>query len=103
MDSGAQTTQLTLRQTIDWALGQNPEIAVARAGEKDASASSFLARTALLPQLNFTEEISRGNDPFTPSAQSFGSSAAHAQQSEARTRSEAENATPTNPELGASP
>jgi outer membrane protein len=63
MVSGAQTAQLTLRQAIEQALGQNPEIAVAHAGEKAASASSFLARTALLPQLSFTEEISRGDDP----------------------------------------
>jgi outer membrane protein TolC len=61
--AGAQTAPLTLRQAIDEALGQNPEIAVAHAGEKAASASSLLARTALLPQLNFTEEISRGDDP----------------------------------------
>jgi outer membrane protein TolC len=61
--AGAQTAPLTLRQAIDEALLQNPEIAVAHAGEKAASASSLLARTALLPQLNFTEEISRGDDP----------------------------------------
>jgi outer membrane protein TolC len=59
----AQAPPLTLRQAIDRALGQNPQAAIARANEKDASAASGLARTALLPQLNFTEDISRGNDP----------------------------------------
>jgi outer membrane protein TolC len=61
--AGAQATQLTLRQSIDRALGQNPEIAAAHADEKAASASSQLARTNLLPQLSFLEDISRGDDP----------------------------------------
>lgn len=59
----AQAPQLTLRQAIDRALGQNPETTAAQAGEQAASAQARLARTALLPQLNFTEDISRGNDP----------------------------------------
>lgn len=54
---------LTLRQAIDRALGRNPAAAVARAGEQDATAAARLARTQLLPQLNFAEDISRGNDP----------------------------------------
>ena len=54
---------LTLRQAINQALGQNPEAAIARAGNQDAKAAASLARTALLPQLGFTEDISRGNDP----------------------------------------
>src|ERR1039458_5987713 len=54
---------LTLRQAINQALGQNPEAAIARAGNQDAKAAAALARTALLPQLGFTEDISRGNDP----------------------------------------
>ena len=61
--AGAQTAQLTLRQAIDRALGQNPEIAAAHADENAAGASSRLARTGLLPQLSFTEDISRGDDP----------------------------------------
>ena len=61
--AGAQTAQLTLRQAIDRALGQNPEAAVAGADKKAADASARLARTYLLPQLGFTEEISRGDDP----------------------------------------
>ncbi len=54
---------LTLRQAINQALGQSPEEAIARAGSLDAASASKLARTALLPQLGFTEDISRGNDP----------------------------------------
>ena len=58
----AQQT-LTLRQAIDRALGENPQAAVAQADQKDSAAAARLARTALLPQLNFTEDMSRGNDP----------------------------------------
>jgi len=54
---------LTLRQAIDLALGQNPQAAVARADGQEAKDAASLARTQLLPQLNFTEDISRGNDP----------------------------------------
>jgi outer membrane protein TolC len=61
--AGAQMAQLTLRQAIDRALGQNPEAAAAGADVKAASASARLARTYLLPQLAFTEDISRGDDP----------------------------------------
>jgi outer membrane protein len=54
---------LTLRQAIQQALGQSPDAAMARADSQEAKAGSSLARTQLLPQLNFTEDISRGNDP----------------------------------------
>ncbi|MGD0940157.1 MAG: TolC family protein [Terracidiphilus sp.] len=54
---------LTLRQAIDEALRQSPQAAIARAGLSDAKATAAMARTQLLPQLNFTEDISRGNDP----------------------------------------
>jgi len=54
---------LTLREAIQQALGQNPEAAIARAGGQEAKAGASLARTQLLPQLNFAEDISRGNDP----------------------------------------
>jgi outer membrane protein TolC len=54
---------LSLRQAVDRALGQNPRAAIAQAGEKDAVAAASLARTQLMPQLNFTEDISRGDDP----------------------------------------
>ncbi len=54
---------LSLRQAIDTALGKNPQVTVAHADEKDATAAASQARTQLLPQLNFTEDISRGDDP----------------------------------------
>jgi len=59
----AQQPSLTLRQAIDRALGRNPEIAAARADSQSASAGVSLAHTGLFPILNFTEDISRGNDP----------------------------------------
>ncbi len=59
----AQAPQLTLRQAIDRALGQNPQTAAAQADEQAASAGVAIAHTALLPRLNFTEDLSRGNDP----------------------------------------
>ena len=54
---------LTLRQAIDEALRQSPQGAIARADLSDAKAAAAMARTQRLPQLNFTEDISRGNDP----------------------------------------
>ena len=60
--AGAQEP-LTLRQAINEALGQSPEAAIARAGTLDAKLEAGMARTRLLPQLGFTEDISRGNDP----------------------------------------
>ncbi len=54
---------LTLRQAIQTALGESPDAAIARAGSQEASSSATMARTQLLPQLGFTEEISRGDDP----------------------------------------
>ncbi len=54
---------LTLRQAIDQALGHSPDAAAARADNQAASAEASLARTQLLPQLTFTEDISRGDDP----------------------------------------
>jgi outer membrane protein len=60
----AQAQQsLTLRQAIDQALGQSPDAVMARAGSAEARVGAVLARTQLLPQMNFTEDISRGNDP----------------------------------------
>jgi outer membrane protein TolC len=59
----AQEPQMTLRQAIDQALGQSPEAAIARAGKQEAKAVATVARTQLLPQLNITEDISRGDDP----------------------------------------
>jgi len=54
---------LTLREAVDAALRQSPETAIARADNQEAKSASTLARTQLLPQLGFTEDISRGNDP----------------------------------------
>ena len=54
---------LTLRQAIQQALKQNPDGEVARAGTQEARAGASLTRTQLLPQLSFTEDMSRGNDP----------------------------------------
>lgn len=59
----AQGPSLTLRQAIDQALGRNPDAAVAQADVNAAKAGVGLARTGLWPRLNFTEDISRGNDP----------------------------------------
>jgi len=65
MGSLAATAQdpLTLRQAVDQALGQSPEAAIARAGDQEAKSAATIARTQLLPHLNFTEDISRGDDP----------------------------------------
>ncbi|HTX76882.1 MAG TPA: TolC family protein [Terracidiphilus sp.] len=60
--AGAQEP-LTLRQAINEALRQSPEAAIARADTLDAKLAAGMARTKLLPQLGFTEDISRGNDP----------------------------------------
>ena len=60
--AGAQEP-LTLRQAISEALGQSPEAAIARAGNLEAKSAASMARTQLLPQLSFTEDISRGDDP----------------------------------------
>ena len=54
---------LTLRQAIDQALGKSPQAAIARASDQEAKSASTMARTQLLPHLQFTEDISRGNDP----------------------------------------
>ncbi|MGA8044066.1 MAG: TolC family protein, partial [Terracidiphilus sp.] len=67
-DSTSGTAQaaaqpLTLHQAILQALGQNPDAAAASAGVQEAKAGAALARTMWIPQLGFTEDISRGNDP----------------------------------------
>src|SRR5450631_2176450 len=61
--AAAAQAPLTLRQAINEALGQSPEAAIARAGNEEAKSVATMARTQLLPQINFTEDISRGNDP----------------------------------------
>ncbi len=54
---------LTLRQAIDQALEQNPAVEMAKAGGQEARSAAAMARTQLLPHLNFAEEISRGDNP----------------------------------------
>ncbi len=61
--TAAAQEPLTLRQAINEALGQSPEAAIARADNLEAKSAATMARTQLLPQLNFTEDMSRGNDP----------------------------------------
>ena len=60
--AGAQEP-LMLRQAVNIALGQSPDAAIARADNQEAKSAATMARTQLLPQLNFTEDISRGDDP----------------------------------------
>ncbi|WP_420237470.1 TolC family protein [Telmatobacter bradus] len=59
----AQGPQWTLQQAIETALQKNPETQAAKADVKRAEAGRELARTWLLPQLSFTEDLSRGDDP----------------------------------------
>jgi outer membrane protein len=61
--AAAAQDPLTLREAIREALGQNPEAAMARADGQEAKSAAALARTELLPQLSFAEDISRGDDP----------------------------------------
>src|ERR1035437_7251209 len=61
--AGMAQDRLTLRQAIYEGLRQSPQAANARVDNSDAKAATAMARTQLLPQLNFTEDISRGNDP----------------------------------------
>jgi outer membrane protein len=61
--AAAAQEPLTLRQAVNQALGQSPEAAIARADQRDSRSAAAMARIQLLPQLNFTEDISRGNDP----------------------------------------
>lgn len=61
--STAAQDHLTLRQAVDLALKQSPAAAIAAAGDQEAKAAATSARAQLLPRLNFTEDISRGDDP----------------------------------------
>jgi outer membrane protein TolC len=54
---------LTLRQAIQLALKESPDSAAARAESLQAKAGVQMAQTQLLPQVSFTEDISRGDDP----------------------------------------
>src|SRR5271166_3033064 len=70
---------LTLRQAINQALGQSPQAAIARTDQQASKWAAAMARTQLLPQLNFTEDLSRGNDPVY----AFGTRLRHRQFTEA--------------------
>ena len=61
--AAAAQEPLTLRQAIDQALVQNPAAAMANAGGQEARSAATMARAQLLSHLNFTEDISRGDDP----------------------------------------
>lgn len=61
--AAAAQEPLTLRQAIEQALKLSPDADVARAGVQEARAGASLARTQYLPQVSFTEDMSRGNDP----------------------------------------
>ena len=61
--SVAAQEPLTLHQAIQQALGASPAAKVASAASQEAKANASLARTQLYPQLSFTEDISRGDDP----------------------------------------
>lgn len=63
IEAAAAQEPLTLRQAIQQALKQNPDSDLARAAIEETKAGAALARTQLLPQVNFTEDMSRGNDP----------------------------------------
>src|SRR5208282_6673705 len=54
---------LTLRQAVNQALGHSPAAAMANADQQESKSAATIARTQLLPQFNFIEDISRGNDP----------------------------------------
>lgn len=54
---------LTLRQAVQLALKQNPVSDEAKATAEEAAAGVAMARTQYLPQISFTEDMSRGDDP----------------------------------------
>lgn len=54
---------LTLHEAIQMALKQSPDVEAAQADVEDAKAGLAIAKTQYLPQINFAEDMSRGNDP----------------------------------------
>lgn len=59
----AQQPRLTLQQAVASALEHNPALKLA-AADMDASAAGFrLSKTSLLPQIQFSENLTRGDDP----------------------------------------
>ncbi len=58
-----QPEKLTLQRVIAIALGQNPDEDIARSTVASADLQRKLARTALLPNLQFGESVTLGDDP----------------------------------------
>jgi len=54
---------LTLREAVDLALHSNPLVAASDAGEREAEARIHQAHSGFLPQLQFSENLQRGNNP----------------------------------------
>jgi outer membrane protein len=58
-----QTTSLSLQQAVRLALEKNPDSQISLSDVDSAKVASRLARIALLPNLFFNENVTRGNDP----------------------------------------
>lgn len=58
-----QPSPLTLQEAVSLSLEKSPGRAISRADVDSARSGSRLARTALLPNLSFSEAATRGNDP----------------------------------------
>ncbi len=61
--TAAQAAPLTLQQAVDAALEKNPDRKVSAANVASAGAAYRLSRIRLLPQVGFTENITRSDDP----------------------------------------
>jgi outer membrane protein TolC len=62
--AGAQETpSFTLRQAVALSLDKNPDRRIAASDVTSAQIGAKAARTALLPNLSFSEAITRGDDP----------------------------------------
>ncbi len=61
--TAVERSSLTLQQAVTIALEKNPARKVALADTRVASADIREARSVLMPQLNFSEVATRGNDP----------------------------------------
>jgi outer membrane protein len=59
----AQQPKLTLQQAVDAALEHNPAQKLAAADLAVSEAGFRLSKTALLPKIQFSESLNRGNDP----------------------------------------
>ena len=59
----AQQPKLTLQQAVAAALQHNPDLQMAAADVAASEAGFRLSRTPLLPQIGFSENVTRGDDP----------------------------------------